>query len=65
VIGPYANPDAQFNTSPLIAANIVDYSGMTYDPVGKRICLFGGGHGPSQETDIRIFDPATLQWSTL
>jgi hypothetical protein len=64
VIGPYANPDAQF-VSPLSTANITDYSGFTYDPTGKRFCMFGGGHGPSQETDIRVFDPVKLQWSSL
>jgi hypothetical protein len=45
--------------------NITDFSGMTYDPVGKRMCLFGGGHGPSQETDIRVLDLLTMQWSSL
>lgn len=25
----------------------------------------GGGHGPSQESDIRVFDLATLKWSSL
>ena len=44
--------------------NITDFSGITYDPIGKRMCLFGGGHGPSQETDIRILDLATTQWSS-
>jgi hypothetical protein len=44
---------------------ITDYSGIVYDPSRKRMCLFGGGHGPSQETSIRIFDPATARWSHL
>jgi hypothetical protein len=65
VIGSYANPDPQFNTDGLGAADITDYSGMAYDPVGKRICMFGGGHGPSQETDIRVLDLTTLAWSSL
>ena len=64
-LGPYANPEPQFNTPPLSAANITDYSGIAYDPVGKRICVFGGGHGPSQETDIRVLDLSSLQWSSL
>jgi hypothetical protein len=64
-LGPYANPDPQFNSSDLSAANITDYSGIAYDPVGKRMCLFGGGHGPSQETDIRVLDLSSLQWSSL
>jgi hypothetical protein len=64
-LGPYVNPDPQFNTSGLSAANITDYSGIAYDGVGKRMCLFGGGHGPSQETDIRVFDLNSLQWSSL
>lgn len=46
-------------------ANITDYSGITYDAVGHRMCLFGGGHGPSQETDIRTLDMGTLAWSSL
>ena len=29
------------------------------------MCLFGGGHGPSQETDIRVLDLQTMQWSSL
>jgi hypothetical protein len=45
--------------------NITDYSGITYDPVGRRMCLFGGGHGPSQQTDIRVLDLSTMQWSSL
>jgi hypothetical protein len=45
--------------------NITDFSGITYDRVGKRMCLFGGGHGPSQETDIRILDLVDLRWSSL
>ena len=57
-IGPYMSGE-------IGARNITDYSGITYDRVGKRMCLFGGGHGPSQETDIRILDLATMQWSSL
>ncbi len=45
--------------------NVSDFSGIVYDPVRKRMCLFGGGHGPSQETSIRVFDPPTAQWSDL
>ena len=48
-LGPYAS--AEFS-----GQNITDYSGISYDPVGKRMCLFGGGHGPSQETAIRILE---------
>ena len=58
-LGPYANPDFEFG------AYITDYSGIVYDPVGKRMCLFGGGHGPSQETDIRVLDVASGTWSSL
>jgi len=58
-IGAYANPDFEFG------ANITDYSGIVYDPVGRRMCMFGGGHGPSQETDIRALDLATQTWSSL
>ena len=57
-IGPYASTEVG-------APNITDFSGITYDPVGKRMCLFGGGHGPSQETDIRVLDLQTMQWSSL
>jgi hypothetical protein len=72
-LGPYANPDPQFtdpdfpdsasNGTPN-AANIVDYSGTVMDAKRKRIGLFGGGHGPSEETDIRFFDlhPASLNY---
>lgn len=44
---------------------ITDYSGIKYDPIGNRMCFFGGGHGPSQETDIRVLDMQTLEWSSL
>jgi len=44
---------------------ITDYSGVAYDPVARRICIFGGGHGPYQWTDIRAFDLVALQWSSL
>ena len=57
-VGPYPSGEVG-------GKNITDYSGITYDRVGKRMCLFGGGHGPSQETDIRIFDLTTSQWSSL
>jgi hypothetical protein len=58
-LGPYANPDFAFGP------NITDYSGIALDAAGKRLCLFGGGHGPSQETDIRVFDLASRTWSSL
>jgi hypothetical protein len=45
--------------------SITDYSGLAYDSVARRVCIFGGGHGPYQWTDIRAFDLATLQWSSL
>src|SRR5206468_8757648 len=58
-LGPYANPAF------IGGASITDYSSITYDTIGKRLCLFGGGHGPSQETDIRVFDLNGVQWSSL
>ncbi len=59
-LGPYANPAiAQGATA------ITDFSGIAYDPVAGRMCLFGGGHGSSQETDIRVLDMASLEWSSL
>jgi len=58
-LGPYANPAF------VGGANITDYSSITCDWTGNRMCMFGGGHGPSQETDIRIFDLNTLRWSSL
>jgi hypothetical protein len=45
--------------------SITDYSSIAYDPGARRMCLFGGGHGPSHESDIRIFDLPTLKWSSL
>ncbi len=57
-LGPYASGE-------IGGKNITDYSGITYDRIGKRMCLFGGGHGPSQETDIRILDLTTMRWSSL
>jgi hypothetical protein len=45
--------------------SITDYSGLAYDALGRRVCIFGGGHGPYQSTDIRAFDLGTLQWSSL
>ncbi len=57
-LGPY--PSGEIG-----GRNITDFSGIAYDRAGKRMCLFGGGHGPSQETDIRIFDLTTSQWSSL
>ena len=29
------------------------------------MCLFGGGHGPSQETDIRTLSMDSLEWASL
>lgn len=29
------------------------------------MCLFGGGHGPSQETDIRTLNMDSLEWTSL
>jgi hypothetical protein len=57
-IGPYASAEVS-------GQNITDYSGISYDPVGRRMCLFGGGHGPSQETAIRVLDLQSMQWSSL
>ena len=45
--------------------NITDYSGLAYDPVAKRMCIFGGGHGPCQWTDIRAYNLGTLRWSSV
>ena len=45
--------------------DITDFSGITFDRIGRRMCLFGGGHGPSQETDIRTLDMDSLEWSSL
>jgi hypothetical protein len=45
--------------------SITDYSGLAYDAVGRRVCIFGGGHGPYQWTDIRAYDLTALQWSSL
>lgn len=42
-----------------------DYSGIALDAAHNRILFFGGGHGIGQLTDIRAFDLATLQWSSL
>jgi hypothetical protein len=64
-IGPYSNTDSQLNAGQLNAAYITDYSGMRADAVRKRMLLFGGGHGGSQETDIRVLDMRTLVWSSL
>ena len=64
-LGPYANLDPQFFAGPLSAFGITDYSSICIDAIGNRMCLFGGGHGPSQETDIRIFDLESLEWSSL
>ena len=54
-----------YASSEIGGRSITDYSSIVYDPVGRRMCLFGGGHGASQETDIRVFDLTTLQWSSL
>jgi hypothetical protein len=58
-LGPYANPAFAEGDA------ITDYSSITLDAEGGRMLLFGGGHGPSQETDIRALDLATLRWSSL
>src|SRR5438094_944079 len=58
-LGSYANP--AFTEG----AAITDYSSIVLDAEAQRMLLFGGGHGPSQETDIRALDLPTLQWSSL
>ena len=58
-LGPYANRDFEGG------AAITDYSSITFDAAGRRMCLFGGGHGPSQETDIRVLDLDSLSWRSL
>ncbi|MGH8801879.1 MAG: hypothetical protein ACREX6_06255, partial [Casimicrobiaceae bacterium] len=44
-----------------------DYSSIVYDAAGKRMLLFGGGHGPGVDTDIRAFPLATRPspWQSL
>jgi len=64
-LGPYANPDPQFSTNGLRAASIVDDSGLCAEIIGDKVYLRGGGHGPSQETTIRVFDLVTLTWSNV
>ena len=58
-LGSYANPELPGSH------HITDYSGMTLDPDGHRMLIFGGGHGPSNGTDIRAFDLRSLRWSSL
>jgi len=58
-LGSYANPAFAEG------AAITDYSSIVLDALGARMLLFGGGHGPSQETDIRALDLRTLRWSSL
>lgn len=58
-LGPYANPTFAEGSA------ITDYSSIVLDGTGRRMLLFGGGHGPSQETDIRALDLDTLRWSSL
>jgi hypothetical protein len=69
-LGSYADPDPQFTGAAIPGANldaqyITDYSGLAFDASNRRVLIFGGGHGFSQQTSIRVFDLATLTWSNL
>jgi hypothetical protein len=61
-LGTYVNPDPDWAVK---GANITDDGGMVMDVAGRRALVFGGSHGPSQETDIRSLSLNTLQWSSL
>lgn len=59
----------QGGTSPatydLQAYDITDFSGVAMDAARNRVLLYGGGHGHSQQTNIRALDLSTLTWSNL
>ena len=58
-LGSYTNPDVAGGH------HITDFSGLVADAAGHRMLIFGGGHGPCNETDIRAFDTQTASWSSL
>jgi hypothetical protein len=69
-LGSYADPDPQFTGAPIAGAKldaqyVTDYSGLAYDAANRRILIFGGGHGASEQTNIRVFDLDSLTWSNL
>jgi hypothetical protein len=41
------------------------WSGAAYDPVGKRLLVWGGGHGDYYGNEIYAFDVETLKWERL
>jgi len=43
-------------------ATITDYSGMTYDPIGHRMLVWGGGHAATYRDDVEALDLETLEW---
>ncbi|GMV79378.1 MAG: hypothetical protein AMXMBFR7_05620 [Planctomycetota bacterium] len=46
--------------------NVLDFSGIVYDPHRHRFYAFGGGHATRKfPNSVHEFDPATLQWSEL
>jgi hypothetical protein len=43
---------------------ITDYSRFTYDPIHHQMLLFGGGHASTPRTDVDVFNPDTLAWTS-
>lgn len=47
---------------------ITDYSGLVLDPMGRRLLMFGGGHGATERTDVdalSLAPSAPLTWAPL
>lgn len=59
--GSYVSTEPDWLTK---GANITDDSGAFADPLRHQFGLMGGGHGVSQETDIRLFNTTTGVWSS-
>jgi hypothetical protein len=46
------------------ATSITDYSRLTYDDINHQILMFGGGHAATPRTDVDVFNPIDLKWSS-
>lgn len=72
-LGTYYDPDPQFlqsgGTSPtnynLQPWDITDFSGLAMDVARNRVLIYGGGHGTSQQTNVRQLDLSTLTFSNV
>ena len=61
-LGPWIEPPAERDSANRAPGQRTDFSGVAYDPIGKRILMRGGHHGINLTTNIRAMDLNPIQF---